>query len=398
MGSEHTLQTRKQPKPSTLQSRLGLGLVAAALLFLTSCYRIDTNLTVENDGSGQLGYVLAFNYEAFATLDESGASDRDEFCAEATADQTDIPENATAEEYDEDGYCGIRVTVDIPASDDFGEALREAADDGSDASNDLQDFEITKTADDQWSFYLSLEGSELDGLETAPDDGSEEAEQFRIIQETLEIRYNIELPGEAGDHNADSASSSDGKTRFEWEIDPYASLEPLTAETVPASGGTDEQAESTTSTTAPSTPPTEADRAETDTTAAPEPDSTDDTEPAPDEAIGDLPFDDETTPAVTSTGPGTVILVLGMLAILAVLAGIVALVIKWPSKTVAAAPGVGPHPNPSMAPPSNPFGGPPQSGPPPNGPPQSGPAPGGPQWGGPPPGESGWGGPPPPVN
>ena len=335
-------------------------------------------MTIENDGSGEFSYVVAIDYEAFAALDDSGvAGSRDEFCEEAASDQSDVPEGATVESYDEDGYCGIRVTVEIPANDNFGEALSEAVNQGS--SSELQNFEIEKQADDQWTFFLPLEDSELDALEpdTPPQDPAEEA-QLQLIKESFEIRYSVEFPGEAGEHNADSATARDGKTLFEWEVDPFGSLEPLTAETVPTDGSSND-AEAP-----PVVPPADDDETRPEgTTEFAEPENEDATNEDP---AGNLPFGaDDANPAVTNTGPGTAILLLGMFAILAVLGGIVALVLKWPGRAATAGPRVTSTPDSFMKPAVNPFDKPIQNGPPQNAPPQNGSIPGGPPLSGPPP-------------
>lgn len=336
-----------------LRSRTLLGLITAvATLALTSCYRFDTNVNINNDGSGTLSYVLAFNYDAFAQFDDSESLEsREEFCQEAQADQSSVPEGATVEPYDQDGYCGVKVTVEIPANDNFGDALLDATEGDQDG---LQDFSIEKQADNQWTFTQSFEGTELESLSEDPPANDTE---LALLQSTLQISYSITLPGSPGTHNADSATEEGGKTTFTWNVDPYTNLETLEAATVSSGDGDD--ATSTTGTPTTEAPAsTEGGDEEDDASSDDDSTSADqEDEEATETSEVDLGFVDSPKPdgAVDDGSSSRTALVAGLFGILAVLAAIFVLVLKWPIATKSN----------SSGPPSPPAGGPPTGGPPP---------------------------------
>ena len=331
------------------------------VITLTSCYRIESTTEVNNDGSGQLSYLLALNYEAVAALGETDSTTREEFCQDIQSDTTDVPPGASIEPYDEDGYCGLTTTVDIAPNTNFVQALTDAT--GS-TQDQLTDFTLTKEADDQWTFTQSLEDPGISSADESSDDPD-----AALLEETLDITYTIILPGQPAANNADSATLENDKTTFFWDVNPFGNTTNLEASTTAGStadidtnSGEDQSIDSAQPTTAPDTNPSRTttqsdqisntDDAETD-------DSSDYSSSGNDEdatiAEVDLGFVDDgsgpATPSTTNDSSQTKLLVGGLFGILAVLGAVCVLILKWPSSTTSGS--SGPPGPPTTEPPAD---------------------------------------------
>ena len=83
----------------TIRLALILSIIA---LVTTACFRIELAFTVNDDGSGTVSYQIAVN----DALIELGGEDLN-----FSEELGDLPPGAEVQDYSEDGYTGVVVTV-----------------------------------------------------------------------------------------------------------------------------------------------------------------------------------------------------------------------------------------------------------------------------------------------
>ena len=206
------------------------GLLLITLL-AAGCIKVEGDIKVEDDGSGNVDLVTALDVSAFTDIMTTfGAGDdslslegfgEEEVCSEFEADAvSDVPENATVSAYNEDGFCGARIQYELPASTDHSALMTE-----------VFDAETTLFKDgENWVFDTMLDTGDVTG----------EAEDSGLPLETIfgnaSFKVVMDLPGTPvdGQHNADEATG-DGK--FTWNIDLLNPPDRLFAQTEPGSGG-----------------------------------------------------------------------------------------------------------------------------------------------------------------
>jgi hypothetical protein len=207
-------------------------LVAALLALLaTACIKVEYDITVEDDGSGTIEGILAVDIEAVAGFAESfgeTGQDSDALCDEFRAD-TGLPPNLTTEDYEEDGFCGVRFSGAWAATDDPAAELDELFGGGEDADGGAV---LEQTADGGWRFEAPLDTEDLTADAGAGDLGGLGADQFF---DDASFRVAITLPGRPVD-GQNNATSVDANT-FEWDIDLAAPPDRLFAQTEPGSPG-----------------------------------------------------------------------------------------------------------------------------------------------------------------
>ena len=192
-------------------------LVAMALL-ATSCFRSDTRIHVNDDGSGEIASSIALDIDAALDLanavsfEDAPELTADEACNDFQAEQQ-VPEGTTAEPFEEDGFCGLRYTVE------FGPGELEQTLTDQDAQGDF----TLRREGDGWFFeavFENVTGADETGDSFFPDD----------LLEGAEITVGVFLPGRGVDDNA-TYIDTDGT--FVWELDPAAATERIFARTEP---------------------------------------------------------------------------------------------------------------------------------------------------------------------
>ena len=206
----------------TFRLALALSLIA---LITTACFRLEVAFTVEEDGSGTVRYQMAVKEDLMALGGEE---------LNLSEEVGDLPPGAEFQEYNEDGYTGVVVTVPI---DDFSDMERvqnalggvsETADMETGLADELS---ISKDEDGAWQFSMLIpstdEGLGMEGIE----EGMEGL--AGMLLEDAWFRVRIKLPGELAEHNADRIE--DGE--LVWELDFTATEDrELMARSVPSGG------------------------------------------------------------------------------------------------------------------------------------------------------------------
>jgi hypothetical protein len=194
-------------------------------LLATGCFRSDTRIRVDEDGSGEVEQVIALDIDAALDIGGAFAGDdvpeltRDDVCSDFESQQ-DVPEGATVRPVEEDGFCGISYTLAF-GPDEFGDAMSQAAAGGQ--------FELRREGEG-WYFETELTNEDLTGED--PSGGDELGAE--LVTETFfddaSMTVGVLLPGRLVDHNA-TYIDTDGTAV--WEIDLAAESTNMYARTEP---------------------------------------------------------------------------------------------------------------------------------------------------------------------
>lgn len=206
-------------------NRRSLPLVGLLVILLSGCFKIDLKIVVEDDGSGSIEGLAAVDAGAFADLgalfgEEAGgdAPSREELCQEFI-DDSDVPEGATTEPYEDGDFCGVRFSREYTAEEMQQELANSFEEDGG-------EFVIERDGEG-WRFQADLGDQAAEGADFFP------TELFDDAEFTIRVR----LPGRQVEHNADRIES-DGT--MVWNVDlfnPGGALMARTEPGTPITGG-----------------------------------------------------------------------------------------------------------------------------------------------------------------
>ena len=185
-----------------------LGLTAFAM---TGCIRYELAISINDDGSGVLGTIVAIS-DAFTQT--TGAS------TEELVPPGDLPPNVDVSEYRQDGFTGIELAIPFANQAELG-LIAGGMSAGADGGG-LGDFTLERNDGGGWTFSM------LAAVETGEPTGDTGGPSPEELLAGAFFRIRIALPGELVEHNADRVE--DGS--LVWELDLMAT-EPreLTART-----------------------------------------------------------------------------------------------------------------------------------------------------------------------
>lgn len=145
------------------------GGVLALTMLLTSCIKVDMDIELD-DGTASGSMVLAVSQEM---MDLAGGDTSDFF------EDTDVPEGATVEPYEDDDFVGQRYTFDDVTLSEFS------------------DPEFSITYDEAAGRY------EVDGAMDFTGDAGEIPPEMESIVEAFDVTVSITFPGEVTEHNGE---------------------------------------------------------------------------------------------------------------------------------------------------------------------------------------------------
>ena len=201
-------------------SRRTVPLVFLLAIALSGCFKINLDIEVNDDGSGTIGGLIALDTEAAAQLasifEEEGAEapSRDELCEEFLTD-TDVPEGATTEPFDDGKFCGVRFSQDFTAAELDSVVSESLAGDGT------GDFDIRRDGDG-WRFDATFSEEATGDADFFPSELFSDAE-FVI---------RVKLPGRQVEYNADRI---EGDGTMVWDVNLFEPGPALMARTEPGS-------------------------------------------------------------------------------------------------------------------------------------------------------------------
>ncbi len=160
-----------------------LALVGLVALTLSGCVRMDIAMTLHPDDTVDGSMVMAISDEVATSMGMDPQTLWDEAMAEGG---TELPEGGTQEPYAQDGYTGVRYTLDpAPIS-----AMTTAGD----VTDDMR---IVREGDE---FVLdgTMDLTEMTA-DAAGDDASAQMQEAMLDQ--FDIRLSFTFPGEVTEHN-----------------------------------------------------------------------------------------------------------------------------------------------------------------------------------------------------
>ena len=202
-------------------------------LVTMACIRFEIGFMVNEDGSGVFRYQVAVKEEiaAMGESSDEGAS------FNMLDDLEELPPGAEAQEYSEDGYTGVIVSVPVDDVSNWDEVSGAFGALGDTAEDDSLPFDvptISKNEDGDWQFSMLIPASEDPGDLMGLDGSADGMDEFAaMLLEDAWFRVRVELPGELAEHNADRIE--DGA--LVWELDILSTeSRQLTASTVSGGG------------------------------------------------------------------------------------------------------------------------------------------------------------------
>src|SRR5687768_9030608 len=143
-----------------------------ALVSLSGCFKLDMDMTVNSDDTLDGVVILAIS-EDLADMAEEDSDLAEE----------DLPEEATIEEYDEDGFVGQKVTLDGVSMADLNESFSSEGDTGGPG-----EWSLTHEGD-EYRFIGDMDLTELAS-------GGEEDIDMGAFMQGAELRVALTFPGE----------------------------------------------------------------------------------------------------------------------------------------------------------------------------------------------------------
>lgn len=216
-----------QNRPTRRVNRFALAaLVAAVALLSAACIRTEISIEVNEDGSGVVAFLVAFDRQMMAALQAFGDGDAS-FDAEdllAEVDPDDLPPGATVEPYEDGDFAGVRIRLPFAAGDDVAAAIdavtADASDDGiplGGSDEPFEHFELSRDGD-RWRFAATVAPASDDVLGEL-DQEAGDLDFARAFFGDASFLMRLRLPGEVTEHNADVVED-DGTLR--WELDFFA--------------------------------------------------------------------------------------------------------------------------------------------------------------------------------
>ena len=213
--------------PGRLRCLTLLALLAGAVI-LSGCARIEIGIHVNEDGSGEIALLSALDtrfLDAAAAAGDTGI--KDPFSG---LDEAGLPPGATVEEYDQDGFRGVRARFPFAASEDIKRtidaALSDAGDDPTGAAAGLDQlferFDLRRDGDG-WRFDAVAVPLFMGAL---PGDGGD-----ALGGDALGRRDGRTDAGGVRVHHPDRAAGRDrgaqrrrdrGRRPWVWSLDPLA--------------------------------------------------------------------------------------------------------------------------------------------------------------------------------
>ena len=188
--------------------RWSIGAIAALAVLAAGCFRVDSAITVHQDGTGTVSTLFAVDDRVMgAFVQMSGGNP---FTA---LQPSDLPSGGTIQQYKQTGFTGMRVTVPFAGTDDTGDIGDEVqhalgTDDAGPLPSPIDDFLLRREGDD-WRLRAHLvEGSTFAGQDL----GAANAREM-LANATFTVR--VTLPGYVVKHNADEVRGRE----LIWHID-----------------------------------------------------------------------------------------------------------------------------------------------------------------------------------
>lgn len=174
---------------------LRAGVAAVAALALAGCFKIDMDLTLDEDlVSGSV--IMGIDKEFIEWAEQMGEGSADDLLSELDTDELEELEGATVEPYEDDSYVGQRISFADVSLDEFN--------DPDDSLNIVYDA-------DSGTYTVA---GDMDMRDFDDEASMDEAEEFLppgmtdALTDAFDITVAITFPGEVTEHNGELSGST----------------------------------------------------------------------------------------------------------------------------------------------------------------------------------------------
>ena len=211
-----------QTAPPARLRRWPLLALLTSVVVLTGCIRVEFGIRLNDDGSGDISILSALNTEAMSALGgDLGAETGNPL---GDLDGADLPPGAAVEEYDEDGFVGVRATFPFAAGDDVKDTIDALLSDAGDGlsgepaglDGPFERFDLRRDGSG-WRFDAVVPPLNPE----APSGGGGSAlggEFAELLLEDASFTIRLELPGDVVEHNADDVDGG----ALVWSLDFFS--------------------------------------------------------------------------------------------------------------------------------------------------------------------------------
>ena len=211
-----------QTAPPARLRRWPLLALLTSVVVLTGCIRVELGIRLNDDGSGDISILSALNTEAMSALGgDLGAETGNPL---GDLDGADLPPGAAVEEYDEDGFVGVRATFPFAAGDDVKDTIDALLSDAGDGLSGepagldglFERFDLRRDGSG-WRFDAVVPPLNPE----APSGGGGSAlggEFAELLLEDASFTIRLELPGDVVEHNADDVDGG----ALVWSLDFFS--------------------------------------------------------------------------------------------------------------------------------------------------------------------------------
>ena len=204
--------------------RSGLWPLAALLAFAalaSSCIRAEIAIRVNDDGSGTVSVLTAFDRSLMEAFGEDAAAAGAGFDPSVFTeiDEAELPPGASVEPYEDGDFLGTRVTIPFASDADVAASIERAfaaaGGDGGLTGDDgaFRRFVLERDGDG-WRFDAEMDPASSELAAGGDDSFGEELAQFLFQDASFVVR--LTLPGEIVEHNADETGP---QGELVWNID-----------------------------------------------------------------------------------------------------------------------------------------------------------------------------------
>lgn len=179
-------------------------LLLVAAVALSACtIRTHAETVVDEDGSGALSMVIAFDEEMRELLESESDepidwTDPSSFDEDAVLDMSELPETAEIEAYEVEDFQGFRVIIPFANPEELNSLATEVFSEGGAESGSMSlviDDDDTVTFDADGGFFDMADSADLgEDMGDIPSG---------MLGDLFDIQFSVSLPGEVTEHNAD---------------------------------------------------------------------------------------------------------------------------------------------------------------------------------------------------
>lgn len=196
--------------------RLVLVALAIVAIAMSGC-KVRQTVAFNDDGSGTFSYLVGIEKDVLADLGVDDPYER----IKQQVEEGDFP--VELERYESGDLTGFRLSFEFTDVDDLKDKLNIGDEAGGSGQQTLQALSVDRTGD-RWVLSGAIGSPGLASGEELPIDLSK-------LEEKLDMRFSVSLPGRPATSNAVEVREGESETTFEWVLSPGESGREISAVT-----------------------------------------------------------------------------------------------------------------------------------------------------------------------